>query len=153
MEHIEIDNNIVNEIPEQFRTELIRLGYPIPYSGTKYGYIYGILNRYIEVNINNNDNPNENFVFNVRNSSTWGLAKAYIMYLRATDRTDQIDEIYIDNTPLTPEEVQYVSGRSGVVIYNNNDDDNIMSFGIRDFIRLIGQNELTEFTNWMLNYR
>ncbi len=149
MDHIYIDNNIVNEIPEQFRTELIRQGYPIPYSGTKYGYIYGILNRYIELN----SNQNQIMVFDVRNSSTWGLAKAYIMYLRATDRTDQIDQIYLDNNPLTPEEVQYVSGRTGVVIYNNNNDnDNIMSFGIRDFIRLIGQNELAEFANWMQNY-
>jgi hypothetical protein len=148
MEHITIDNNIINNIPEFFRTEILRLEYPVIYSGTKYGYINGILNRYIQLK----SSPNEHVEFNARNSSSWGLAMAYLMYLNQTDaRTDQMNDTYIVGTPLSVEEVHYISGRHGVVIHSGS-ENNFRTFGIRDFIRLIGENELQNFINWMYTY-
>lgn len=147
MEQINTIDNYYSIVSENMRTLLESHGYTCAYSGTKYGYISQILNRYTELNTS----PNEPHTLNPMNSSSWGLAKAYIMYLNHEDDVNgvQTEPGFIETNPLTNQEIQYIRNRAGVVVY---DDVSDRSFGIFNFIQLIGQNEYNNFMNWMRSF-
>ncbi len=147
MEQINTRDNYYSNVSENMRALLESQGYTCVYSGTKYGYINQILNRYIELNTS----PNDRNSLNAMNSSSWGLVKAYIMYLNHEDRVRlvQTEPEFIETNPLTNQEIQYIRNRAGVVVYDDVTDN---SFVVRNFINLISNNEYVNFMNWMCSF-
>ena len=122
--------------------------YNIFHTGTKYGFMTSFLSRYMELHTDSSD-PQP---FNARSSTTWGLAKAYLMYLNSVDVQNRrtIPDTYIQTDVLTHEEIRYLSGRTGVLTY---DDLLELSFGIRDIIKFIDPDDYLNFVRWMELYR
>ncbi len=82
MDLIQIQND-VNSYLNNFKEELEKIEYQKEFSGSKYEYINMILNTYIE--------SKSKTELSVYSSTSWGLAKAYMMYLNERDRIMGID--------------------------------------------------------------
>ncbi len=144
MDNLEIDNKKYSRIPSEFRRQMTEQGYQIEYSGTKYGFMTSFLAQFVTNNFDQID-PEE---ITAKSSTSWGLAKAYLMYLNYVDVQNRrtIPDTFIQTDVLTHDDIRYLSGRGGVLFY---DEFSETSYSVRDLIRLIGHEEYLDFLRWM----
>lgn len=148
MDNLVIDQTSFNQLYSGFQNYFTENKYLIPYDGTKYGFMTSFLTRYMELHTN----PTNPHPFNAKNSTTWGLAKAYLMYLNSVDVENRrtIPDTYIQTDVLTHDEIRYLSGRGGVIVY---DDLSDRTFGVRDLISFIDPEDYSNFLTWMNLYQ
>ncbi len=146
METIHIDAR--SNIPNYFWNFLDENGYSYyldNFTGTKYEWINGILSKFIENNVVETFNP--------RNSTSWGLITAYIMFLNQRDilANNSIPDTFILTNKISNQDLGYLSVRNGVFIssvFNNSE----ITYSVRDLIGWISVNELNDFNNWLRTF-
>ncbi len=148
MDNLAFEESRIRRLNAQFGTYFTDHEYNIFHAGTKYGFMTSFLVRYMELH----SDPSNPQPFNARSSTTWGLAKAYLMYLNSVDVQNRrtIPDTYIQTDVLTTEEIGYLAGRGGVMFYDELTD---RSLGIRDLIRFIDPEDYLNFIRWMDLYR
>ncbi len=146
METIHIDGR--SNVPNYLWNLLVEKGYSSyldNFIGTKYEWANGILTKFIENNVVDTFNP--------RNSTSWGLLNAYIMFLNQRDvlSNNPIPDTYILTNKISNQDLGYLSVRKGVFIssvFNNSE----INYSVRDLISWISDNEFNDFNNWLITF-